>query len=60
MKTCTNYRLRNAYLLPIEFVAVANARIVFKDAQSSLQCTVEMYGDKLEFLIKALWIAHFR
>ena len=27
---------------------------------SASQCTVEMYGDKLEFLIKALWIAHFR
>ena len=25
-----------------------------------LHCTMEMYGDKLEFLIKALWIAHFR
>ena len=32
-------------------------KIVFKTSQ---QCTVEMYGDKLEFLIKALWIAHFR
>ena len=23
-------------------------------------CTMEKYADKLEFLIKALWIAHFR
>ena len=24
------------------------------------RCTMEKYADKLEFLIKALWIAHFR
>ena len=31
-----------------------------RDLQPRSQYTMEMYGDKLEFLIKALWIAHFR
>ena len=35
--------------------------LVWTNSRSPLlHCTMEKYADKLEFLIKALWIAHFK
>ena len=41
----------------------AGGTIIFvrrRSLQPPYQGTMEKYADKLEFLIKALWIAHFR